>query len=338
MIDTIKNFKMTFNKALIILFIVLFAMIAIINPVFLYPDYLINVMLKNIVEIGLMALPVTLIVISGGIDLSVGSIMVLSAMIGGMVAASFGSLAGILISLAVGALCGLINGVIIVKCKISPLVTTLATMFLFMGIARGISLGDNVYSYQATEILGTFEIMGIPIQILIYALFAVVFCTLLSRTILGRSIYAIGLNENATKYTGIKTDNIKLWIYILSGVICALAAMIWLGRFTSIKYDAGTNLNLKVVTVIVLGGTSIDGGVGDMKGTVIATMIIALLNSGLTVLNIPIDTQTIVHGTVLIISLFAYSYLNERVKKNKIIKLKLEDNSDESVLQVNQVS
>lgn len=318
------SFKMTFNKALILLFIVLFVVIAAINPAFLYPDYIINVMLKNIVEIGLMALPVTLIVITGGIDLSVGSIMVLSAMIGGMVAEQYGSGIGILVTFGIGILCGLVNGIIIVKFKISPLVTTLATMFLFMGIARGVSLGDNVYSYGASAFLGTTEVVGIPIQILIYGVMAIIFWIILSKTILGRSIYAIGLNEQATKYTGIKTDTIKLWIYVLSGVMCALAAMIWLGRFTSIKYDAGTNLNLKVVTVIVLGGTSILGGMGDMKGTIIATMIIALLNSGLTVLNIPIDTQTIVHGTVLIISLFAYAYLNERVKKNKIIKLDVE--------------
>ena len=107
-----------------------------------------------------------------------------------------------------------------------------------------------------------------------------------------------------------KTDKILIGIYALTGVICALAALIWLGRFTSVKYDAGTNFNLKVITVVVLGGTSINGGIGDMKGTILGTLIIATLNSGLTVLNIPIDVQTIVQGAVLMVALIAYAVLN----------------------------
>jgi ribose/xylose/arabinose/galactoside ABC-type transport system permease subunit len=107
----------------------------------------------------------------------------------------------------------------------------------------------------------------------------------------------------------------------MSGLMCALAGMIWLGRFTSIKYDAGTSLNLKGVTIVVLGGTSILGGSGEILSTLIAALIVAVLNSGLTVLNIPIDTQIIVQGTVLIVSLIAYSLLNERVRQKQIIKL-----------------
>jgi ribose transport system permease protein/rhamnose transport system permease protein len=104
-------------------------------------------------------------------------------------------------------------------------------------------------------------------------------------------------------------------------VICALAAYFYLGRFTSVKFDVANSMNLKVVTVIVLGGTSILGGVGDMRGTIIAVFIIAVLNSGLTVMNIPIDVQTIIQGTVLIISLIVYSILGERAKRRRIIEV-----------------
>jgi len=314
-----KKFRFTFNFALFVIFAMLFILIAILNSNFLAPDYLIGVMLRNIVEIGLMALPVTLIIITGGIDLSVGSILILSAMAGGLAANSYGSTVGLIVTLLTGALCGLFNGLVIAKLKISPLVTTLATMFLFMGLARGISLGDSIYSFKISDFFGTTYLIGIPMQIFIYIALAVIFYLLLAKTTLGRSLYAIGLNENAAKYSGIKTDSVKIGIYVLSGLVCSVAALIWLGRFTSIKYDAGTSLNLKVVTVIVLGGTSILGGFGDMKGTIIATLIIAVLNSGLTVLNIPIDTQTIVHGSVLVISLIAYSIMTERVKQNRIV-------------------
>jgi ribose/xylose/arabinose/galactoside ABC-type transport system permease subunit len=317
----LKGFKFTFNWALLAIFVILFITIASLNSAFLYPDYIIGVMLRNIIEIGLMALPMTLIVITGGIDLSVGSIMVLSAILGGIAAKHYGGAAGLIVTVLVGTLCGLFNGVIIAKLKISPLVTTLATMYLFLGLARGVSLGDSIYSYNVSDFLGNTVIFGIPIQIFIYIIFALIFYLLLAKTTLGRSLYAVGLNENATKYSGINTNKVKIGIYVLSGFVCSISSLIWLGRFTSIKYDAGTSLNLIVVTVIVLGGTSILGGYGDIKGTIIATLILAVLNSGLTVLNIPIDTQIIVNGVVLVISLITYAILNERMKKSKIIKI-----------------
>jgi len=317
-----RKFKFTFNLALIIILVVLFAGISILNSVFLSFDYLIGVMLRNIVEIGMMALAVTLIVITGGIDLSVGSTLVLSSMIGGIAALQGGSALGILVSLAVGAACGFFNGILIAKIKISPLVTTLATMYLYMGLARSISKGNSIYSYAGSQWFGTSEIAYIPLQIFYYAILAFVFWFLLSKTTLGRKIYAIGLNENATAFSGVNTDKVKIIIYTISRLICGFAGLIWLGRFTSIKFDAGTSLALKVVTIIVLGGTSIMGGIGDMRGTILATLIIAVLNSGLTVLNIPITTQTIVHGVILVISLVSYFILNRRAIRSRIVELK----------------
>ncbi|MCL2128697.1 MAG: ABC transporter permease [Treponema sp.] len=316
------KFRFTFNWALLIILVALFAAIAGLNPVFLSFDYLIGVMLRNIVEIGMMALAVTLIIITGGIDLSVGSTMVLSAMVGGIVAARGGSVAGVVTALLVGSACGLFNGFLIAKIKISPLVTTLATMYLYMGLARSFSKGRSVYAYPASEWLGTKEIAGIPVQLFIYAFLAVLFWFILAKTTVGRKLFGIGLNEHSTIYSGVNTNRIKILIYFLSGLICAVAGLIWLGRFTSVKYDAGASLGLKVVTIIVLGGTSIMGGVGDIKGTVLAALIIAVLNSGLTVLSIPITTQTIVHGLILVISLVTYSVVNKRMERKQVVKLK----------------
>ena len=314
--------RFTFNWALFIILLVLFITIACINPVFLSFNYLIEIMLRNIVEIGIMALPATLIIITGGIDLSVGSTLVLSTMVGGIAAASGGSGIGVIAALLVGIACGLFNGFLIAKIKISPLVTTLATMYLYMGLARSISRGDSIYSYSASQFMGTGQIANIPIQLFVYAILAFVFWIILSRTTIGRKLFGIGLNENATIYSGVNTGRIKIFIYFLSGLVCAIAGIIWLGRFTSIKYDAGTALALRVVTVIVMGGTSIMGGTGDIKGTVLATFIMAVLNSGLTVLRIPIATQTIVHGLILVISLVCYSIINSQMKKSRVVKLK----------------
>jgi ribose/xylose/arabinose/galactoside ABC-type transport system permease subunit len=189
-------------------------------------------------------------------------------------------------------------------------------MYLFQGIARGITQGNSVYAFPAAEWLGNFQVGPIPVQIILYILFAAAFVLLLSRTYYGKYLYAIGLNETASRFSGINTVRCKNIAYIASGLMSAFAGMIMLGRFSSMKYTAGDGMNLKVVTMIVLGGTSINGGVGTMTGTIIATMIIAVLNSGLTVLNIPIDVQTIVQGTVLLISLVAYAVIEKRNTTN----------------------
>ena len=317
------KFKFTFNWALIIILVVLFVTIAAINPVFLSFDYLIGVMLRNIVEIGMMALAVTLIIITGGIDLSVGSTMVLSAMAGGIFAAKWGSALGVAVTLAVGMACGLFNGFLIAKIKISPLVTTLATMYLYMGLARSFSKGRSVYTYAASQWMGTKEIAYIPIQLFFYLILALIFWFILAKTTIGRKLFGIGLNEHAAIYSGINTSRTKILIYFLSGLICAITGLIWLGRFTSIKFDAGAALPLRVVTIVVLGGTSIMGGIGDIKGTVLAALIIAVLNSGLTVLRIPIAAQTIVQGSILVISLVCYSVINTRRVKKQVVKLKI---------------
>lgn len=314
-----KKFKFTFNMALFLMWVVIFTFISIKSPAFLSSYYIINVMLKNIIEIGMVALPMTLIIITGGIDLSVGNIMVLAAMLGGMAATKGGNAAGIAVTLAVGALCGLLNGFMVAKAKISAMVTTLATMYLFLGLARGISKGDSIYAYDFAAFMGSTKVAGLPLQVWIYVVLAVIFVILLGYTTFGRKLYAIGLNSDATKYAGIKTEKILMIIYTLCGLVCALAAFIWLGRFTSVKYDAGTAFNLKVVTIVVLGGTSINGGIGDMKGTILGTLIIATLNSGLTVLNIPIDVQTIVQGMVLMIALIAYAVVGKKGKQKKVL-------------------
>lgn len=317
-----KKFKFTYNTALFLIWIVIFAFIGIKAPNFLKPNYLVNVMLKNIVEKGIVALPMTLIIITAGIDLSVGNILVLSCMLGAMVAGVAGEIPALLISLVVGAACGILNGLIISKVKISPMVTTLATMYLYLGLARGLSEGESVYSYNVTAVLGTTKIGEFfPIQIVIFIILAIVFVYLLHSTAWGRKLYAVGLNPNAAEYAGINTNKLLMQIYTIAGIISALAGLIFLGRFTSVKYDAGTNFNLNVITIVVLGGTSINGGVGNMKGTLLATLIIATLNSGLTVLNIPIDVQTIVQGVVLMIALIAYAVVSVRSKKKKILKV-----------------
>lgn len=314
-----KQIKLSFNRVLFLIWVVIFAAISIMAPSFLKPNYIINTMLRNIIEIGMIALPMTLIIITGGIDLSVGNMMILCSVFGGTAAAKFGNLVGILVVLLAGLACGLVNGLIIAKAKISEMVTTLATMYLFMGLARGYSEGASVYTFDLASWMGNTIVLGLPVQIWFYVILAIIFVLLLHKTGFGRKLYAIGLNRNATRYAGIPVERIQIMLYALCGLVCAFASFIYLGRFSSVKYDSGANFNLKVITVVVLGGTSIAGGSGDMRGTIIATLIIATLNSGLTVLNIPIATQTVVQGGVLLVALTAFSLMNLSKGRKKVI-------------------
>ena len=136
-----KKIKFTFNKALLLILVIVFAVVSISNPVFLSPEYMLNVVLRNVVELGLIALPMTLVIITGGIDLSVGNIMVLSAVLGAMAAERAGSFAGVLVTFLAGVFCGFFNGFIIAKIKVPAMVTTLASMFLFLGLTRGMTGG-----------------------------------------------------------------------------------------------------------------------------------------------------------------------------------------------------
>jgi ribose/xylose/arabinose/galactoside ABC-type transport system permease subunit len=313
------NLKLTFNTSLIIILAVLFILISVSNSVFLYPDYLIGVVLRDVVEIGILALPMTLIIITGGIDFSIGSTMILCAMISSIVSSAYGSFTGIVAAFTLGAACGLVNAFLIARIKLAPMVATLATNYLYLGIAHAVSKGESVYSFPASTWLGTKEIFHFPLQIVFFVILSLVFWFILDRTVLGRKLFAIGLNENSAKYSGIDTAAVKVWIYLLSGMLCAFAGLIWLGRFSSIKYNAGAAIPLKVVTIVVLGGTSILGGIGDMKGTIVASLIIAVLNSGLTVMGIPIAVQNIVQGFVLMVSLVCYFYINRHVAKKQLL-------------------
>ena len=322
-LNTKFQFKFTYNIALLLISVVLFLVIGFVRPIFFSPKY-ISETIKQVVEIGIMVLPVTLIVISGGIDFSMNASMILSAIVSSIVFKYTNSFVAILVALVIGLVCGLTNGVLIAKLKLPPLVTTLATMYLFKGIAEGLtmgitSVGASVGSYPEANFLGIGKLLGIPTQFWVLALLAVLFYIGLSKTYFGRYIYAVGLNQNAAKYSGIKVDRIKIALYVLGGFIYAIAGLVYLGRFSSLRYDSADPITLQVLTTVVLGGTSIAGGSGDIKGSVLGIVIIAILKSGMNVLFIPQTTQKIVLGLILLGSLMIFEVIRSKTSKKKIV-------------------
>ena len=266
-------------------------------------------------EVALVALPMTYIIITGGIDLSVGSTMGITAILLGVFWQNVGLPlpAAIFLAVAAGAACGFFNGLLITRLRVPPLIATLATLALFRGLAEGISQARSVRGYpEWFFVFGQGEVFGVPTQLWLLAVAIVVFWVALAKTTFGRSLYAIGHNETAARYSAIRVDRIKLIIYTLSGLMAGLAGAIFVSRVSTTRSDMGTGLELDVIAAVVLGGTSIFGGVGTIAGTVLGFTLIQLLKNGLALTGVKGDATIVVIGTVLILSILITNFLQHR--------------------------
>ncbi len=262
---------------------------------------------SDFMEIGLMMLPMVFIIITGNIDLSVASNMGMSASFMGLlhnmgVNIWVAALAGLLL----GTLGGLLNGYLVARVKLPALVVTLGTYAFYRGIAYGF-LGDQAArDYpEAFTYFGQGKIFNtlIPFSVALFAVLAIVFGLILHRTAFGRYLYAIGNNENATIYSGVPVERIKLIIFTLSGFMAALSGLILAARFGSTRPDIGTGLELSVITAAVLGGVDINGGSGTMVGSTLSLLLIGLMRFGMGLLNIQGQVQGIAIGLLLILSI-----------------------------------
>ncbi|MFZ1429639.1 MAG: ABC transporter permease [Geminicoccaceae bacterium] len=266
-------------------------------------------------EVGLVALPMTYIIITGGIDLSAGSTLGLCAIMLGVLWKNFGlplELA-IALTLVIGALAGLVNGWIITRVGVPPLIATLATLALYRGLAEGISQARSVRGYPDWFfVLGQGELAGIPTQLWFLAVLIVLFGVALARTSFGRTLYAIGNNETASRFSGLPVDRAKLLIYGLSGLMSGLAAWIFVSRVSTTRSDMGTGLELDVIAAVVLGGTSIFGGTGSILGTVLGVALVQVLKNGLALTGVKGDATIVVIGAVLILSILITNWAQQR--------------------------
>ncbi|MBK8025904.1 MAG: ABC transporter permease [Chloroflexi bacterium] len=304
----------------VILFIIL--MIAMLfltlgSDKFLTVDNLLN-QGRLLTEIALVALPMTFIIVTGGIDLSVGSIMGLCAILLGYMWNPSGPFQwplelAVIFSLLVGTLCGVVNGLIIVRIGVPPLITTLATLALYRGLAEGISQARSVRNYpESFYVLGQGTFLGVPTQLWVVLVFVIITAIVLSRTVFGRSLYAIGNNEVAARFSGIPVGLYKIIIYGFSGFMSGMAAWIFVSRVTTTRSDMGSGLELDAIAAVVLGGTSIFGGSGSIIGTVIGFVLIQLLKNGLALSGVTTDGTIVVIGTVLIFAILINNFIQRR--------------------------
>jgi rhamnose transport system permease protein len=290
------------ETVLLLLTILALATLAFMSDRFFTSGNLLN-QGRLMAEVGLVALAMTFVIVTGGIDLSVGSILGLSAILLGVFWQNLGMPLPLAIvgALACGTLAGAGNGLIITRFGVPPLIATLATLALYRGLAEGISQARSVRGYpEWFFFFGQGEIWGVPFQLWVLAIATLVCAVLLGLTPFGRATYAIGANETAARFSGIRVDQTKLIIYTMSGFFAALAAVIFVSRVTTTRSDMGTGLELDVITGVVLGGTSIFGGKGTIIGTALGLALIQALKNGLALSGVKGDGTIVVIGVVLI--------------------------------------
>jgi ribose/xylose/arabinose/galactoside ABC-type transport system permease subunit len=262
---------------------------------------------RHSVEIGLLALAMTPVILTGGIDLSVGSLLGLCAILFGKFWRDMGlpiPLAAVC-TLGVGALAGGLNAALITWLRLPPLIVTLGTFSLFRGLAEAITRGADTFTNFPSEFLflGQERWLGIPAQAPIFIGVAVGIWLLVHRTTFGRSFRAIGFAPEGTRYAGISVERRLAMVYVLAGIIAAVAAIIYTSRLGQAKADAGMGYELFAITAVVLGGTSIFGGIGTVHGTLLGVAAIAVLNNGLVHARQPREVAGMLTGLLLILAL-----------------------------------
>jgi rhamnose transport system permease protein len=283
------------------------------NPNFLAINNLLN-QARLLCEVGLIALPMTYIIITGGIDLSVGSILGLCAILLGIFWKAGVPLGlTIILVLMVGILAGAFNALFIVWLDVPPLIMTLATLALYRGMAQGISQARSVRGYpEWFYIFGQESVLGLPTQLWFFVIGIVISAIVLARTTLGRALYAIGNNVVGARFSGLRVSRALVIIYSFSGFMAALAAVVYVSRVTTTRSDMGTGLELDAIAAVVLGGTSIMGGKGTILGTVIGLLLIQLLKYGLQLAGVTSDATIIVIGSVLIVTVLLNNLIQRR--------------------------
>ena len=263
-------------------------------------------------EVGLIAVIMTFVIVTGGIDLSVGSILGMSAILLGVLWKNVGlplELA-IALTLLVGAAAGFLNGLIITRFRVPPLIATLGTLALYRGIAEGVSEARSVRGYpEWFYVLGQGQVLGVPTQLWLFLIVTIAAAIVLGMTTWGRATYAIGSNETAARFSGLRVDWVKMAIYAASGCAAALAAVIFVSRVSTTRSDMGTGIELDAITAVVLGGTSIFGGRGPIVGTVLGLILIQALKNGLSLAGVKSDGTIVLIGAVLILTILVSNFV-----------------------------
>ena len=285
--------------------ILLIVILTILNPSFLSVNNLLNV-LRQVSVSALIAFGMTFVILTGGIDLSVGSTLgSTGAVVATLLASGTDPILAMLAAVILGLILGTVNGVIITKGKVAPFIATLATMTIYRGLTlvytdgRPVSgLGDSV----TFQMFGKGYFLGIPVPVITMILAFVILYFILHKTTFGRRVYAVGGNEEASKLSGINPDRVKIAVYAITGLLASISALIITSRLNSAQPTAGESYELDAIAAVVLGGTSLTGGKGWIFGTLVGALIIGVLNNGMTLIGVSSFFQQVVKGVVILLA------------------------------------
>jgi len=302
--------------------IIMLVFFSLASPNFFVPDNIISILLATCVN-GLLALGVTFVIITGGIDLSIGTVMTFSSVIAGVVVTNFGAplWLGVIAAIATGAIIGSLTGLFVAYLRIPAFIATLGVMMITKGLSLVVSGASPIYFPNAYKEIAVGSLVGKLIPgfmlqngVLIFFIMALIAGVILNRTLLGRYTFAIGSNAEATRLSGVNVAGWLTAIHTLSGLFCGIAGVVISSRLGSAQPALGQGYELEAIAAVVIGGTSLSGGQGTISGTVIGAFIMSVLTNGLRILGVKQEWQTVVIGLVVILAVFIDIYRRKKQK------------------------
>jgi len=289
------------SNGIVVSLVIVFVLLALSSRAFLRPSNLLNI-LDQQAPLLIMAAAGTLVLIAGGIDLSIGAVYGLAGVVAAQVTIATSTPVGLVVGLAAGLLVGLFNGVAVTVFKVNALIATLASAFIIRGLAAAITKGSliTLFDDRSFSWLGRHEVLGVEVAVWLAAVVVVVLGLVLKRSVLGRHLYAVGGSDEAARLAGIGVRSTRVWTYVLSGGAAALAGIIVASKVSSAQADAGSGLEFTVLAGIIVGGTSILGGAGAVWRSVVGVLFIALIGNGFNLLGLDPLYQQMILGVILL--------------------------------------
>lgn len=307
---TLHNFT---ESGILAVLVLLCIIIWAVNPVFMGVGNILNV-LRTTSYVLIIATASTMLMITGGLDLSVGSQMGLGGiLVGTFLVNGVPVVISILLALFLNAIIGLANGFFVVKRKIPPMIATIGTMYIARGLCNGMTKGMPVYPLPSGFApLGNGTLGGIPYVVFIAIIIAIIANYFLRNTTFGRSIYAIGGNQDVARLSGIAVDKIKMSVYVMTSLAATFTGIIMTSRIESAQVTLGTGYEMSVIASIVIGGTSTMGGSGSILGTVIGAMLMSVVENGMVLMRVSVYWQNVVVGSIIIVAVMLDMLRKER--------------------------
>ncbi|KAB8134188.1 ABC transporter permease [Gracilibacillus oryzae] len=305
--------------------IILAIVIQFLNPAFLTLGNLSD-MLKNTAILCILALGMMLVLVTRGIDLSIGATLALSGMITALTVSAYPGLSpflAILLGIIVGSACGVILGLLVSKVGILPIIASLGLMNAFRGMTFWVGGGDWVSAYQMPDSfkgIATSNILGINTLVFIAIIIFLFFYYFVNNTITGRQIYALGSNPDSAKISGINANKVYMLVYTLMGGLSGLAGVLWVSKFASSQGDTASGYELTVIAACILGGVSINGGVGKVIGVLLGAFLLGVLDNGLPLINVSPFWQMGIEGVIILVAVLFNTEIKKKVEKNNRLR------------------